>query len=61
MRGNTLSNAEQEQQIAVLTTKVAKLANAIAINQAPPAAATPPTATVAFATSPVMAAVEEHT
>ena len=35
------------------------LANSIAINQAPPAAAALSTAIVAFATSPGMAAVEE--
>jgi len=47
------------EQIAALTAVVANLANAIAGNQAPPAAAAPPVATVAFATSPGVAAVEE--
>jgi hypothetical protein len=58
MAGNAPSNAELAQQIAALTAIVTNLANAIA-NQAPPAAAAPPAANVAFATSPGVAAVEE--
>eukprot|EP00804_Cyclotella_cryptica_P000308 CCRYP_010230-RA/>CCRYP_010230-RA protein AED:0.47 eAED:0.47 QI:0/-1/0/1/-1/1/1/0/170 len=59
MAGNAPTNAELAEQIAALTAVVANLANAIAGNQAPPAAAAPPVTTVAFATSPGVAAVEE--
>ena len=59
MAGNTPSNAELAQQIAALTAIVTNLANAIAGNQAPPAASAPPAAAVSFATSPGVAAVEE--
>jgi hypothetical protein len=59
MAGNAPSNAELAQQIAALTAIVTNLANAIATNQAPPAAAAPPAATITFATSPGVAAVEE--
>jgi len=38
MAGNAPSNAELAQQIAALTAVVTNLANAIAGNQAPPAA-----------------------
>eukprot|EP00804_Cyclotella_cryptica_P009584 CCRYP_006287-RA/>CCRYP_006287-RA protein AED:0.39 eAED:0.39 QI:0/-1/0/1/-1/1/1/0/252 len=58
MAGNAPTNAELAEQIAALTAVVANLANAITGNQAPPAAAAPPVATVAFATS-LAAAVEE--
>jgi hypothetical protein len=50
MAGNAPSNAELAQQITALTAIVTNLINAIAINQAPPAAAAPPAANVAFAT-----------
>ena len=53
------SNAELAQQITLLTAVVTNLVNAITINQAPPAAAAPPAAVMAFATSPGVAAVEE--
>eukprot|EP00804_Cyclotella_cryptica_P030718 CCRYP_009136-RA/>CCRYP_009136-RA protein AED:0.27 eAED:0.27 QI:0/-1/0/1/-1/1/1/0/399 len=59
MAGNAPTNAKLAEQIAALTAVVANLANAIGGNQAPPAAAAPPTATVAFTTSPGVAAVEE--
>ena len=59
MAGNALPNAKLAQQIAALTTIVTNLANAIAINQAPPAAAGPPTAAISFATSPGVAVVKE--
>ena len=59
MAGNTPSNAKLAQQITALTVIVTNLANAIAINQAPPAAAVPPTAAILFATSPGVATVEE--
>jgi len=59
MPGTTPSNAEVAQQIAALATIVINLANAIAINQAPPAATIPPSAAILFATSPGVAAVEE--
>ena len=59
MAGNAPSNAELAQQIAALTAIVTNLANAIAGNQAPPAAAAPPAVAVSFATSPGVAAVEE--
>jgi hypothetical protein len=53
------SNVALAQQIALLTNVVTNMANAITINQAPPAATAPPAAVVAFATSPGVAAVEE--
>ena len=59
MAGNAPSNAELAQQIAALTAVVTNLANAIAGNQIPAAAAAPPAAAVTFATSPGVAAVEE--
>ena len=59
MAGHTPSNAELAQQIAALTAVVINLANAIAGNQAPPAAAAPSAASVSFATSLGLAAVEE--
>ena len=59
MAGNTPSNAELAQQITALTVIVTNLANAIAINQAPPAAAVPPAAAILFATSPRVATVKE--
>ncbi len=59
MAGNAPSNAELAQQIATLTAIVTNLANHIASNQAPTAAAAPPAAAISFATSPGMAAVEE--
>ena len=60
MAGNTPSNAELAQQITALTIIVTNLANAIAINQAPPAAAAaPPAANMVFTTSPSVAAVKE--
>ena len=60
MAGIAPSNAELAQQIAALTAVVTNLANAIAGNQAPPAAAAAPAApAISFATSPGMAAVEE--
>ena len=59
MAGNTPSNAKLSQQITALTTIVTNLANAVAVNQAAPAAAAPPAATITLATSPGVAAVEE--
>ena len=59
MAGHIPSNAELAQQIAALTAVVINLANAIADNQAPPAAAAPSAASVSFATSLGVAAVEE--
>lgn len=58
--GNAPSNAKLAQQIDALTAVVTNLTNAIACNQAPPAAvAAPPVAAISFATSPGEAAVEE--
>ena len=59
MASNDPSNAELTQQITALTTIVTNSANAIAINQAPPAAAAPLPTTIAFATAPGMAATKE--
>jgi len=60
MAGNAPSKAELAQQIAALTAVVTNLANAIAGNQAPSAAAAAPqAAAISFATSPGVAAVEE--
>jgi hypothetical protein len=59
MAGNVPSKTDLAQQTAALTTIVSNLANSIASNQAPPAAAVPPTTTMAFATSPGMAAIKE--
>ena len=57
MAGNAPSNAELAQQLQALTAIVTNLANAIAGNQPPQAAAAPHA--VSFATSPGVAAVEE--
>ena len=59
MAGNAPSNAEQAQQIQALTNIVANLANATSAvtPSAAPAEAAP--ASVGFATSPGVAAVEE--
>jgi hypothetical protein len=60
MAGKVPSNAELAQQIVALTAVVTNLANAIAGNQAPPAAAVAPqAAAISFATSPIVAAAEK--
>jgi hypothetical protein len=58
MAGNAPTNAELAQQIANLTNVVAALANAVAAGPAAPQVAAP-APTVAFATSPGVAAVED--
>ena len=57
MASNVPSCAELTQQLQAPTAIVTNLANTIAKNQLPPAAAAPPT--VAFATSPSVAVLEE--